>query len=348
MSKIKIAMAMVAVVMTLSISAVAFAQTPTPPTPPATATPSPYAQTFWQTLANKLNVTVDALQAAVRDALKATVAKMLADGKLTQQQADTLNSGIDSLPFNKQPFGGFLGGHGFYGARAKFDIGTTAFDAAAQKLGMRTQDLMTTLRSGKTLTDVAKEKNVSTDDLKTAIVTAVDAKLDQAVKDGNLTQAQADKAKSQLSNLSLDQLGFNRGPSKLPAAGFAMGQEALNAAAQKLGITTQDLMTELRSGKTLADVAKEKNVSTDDLKTAIVNAVDAQIDQAVTNGKLTQSQADNIKAQIAKIDLTQPFGMGMGRGWQFGPGMGGPRGFRPFGRGGNQVPQPAAPQGSSS
>jgi hypothetical protein len=138
-----------------------------------------------------------------------------------------------------------------------------------------------------------------------------------------------------------------------------MGQEALNAAAQKLGMTAQDLMTELRSGKTLADVAKEKSVSAGDLKTAIVNAVDAQIDQAVTAGKLTQSQADNIKAQVAKIDLTKPFGMGIGRGgqfgpgmgngWPFGPGMGGPRGgFRPFGRGGNQAPQPTTPQGSSS
>jgi uncharacterized protein (DUF433 family) len=348
MNKIKIAMAVVAAVMALSMSAVAFAQAPTPPTPPTTATPSPYAQTFWQTLASKLNTTVDKLQAAVRDALKATVAKMLTDGKLTQQQADKINSGIDSLPFNKQPFGGFMGGRGFDGGRARFDISATAFDAAAQKLGMTTQDLTTELRNGKALTDVAKEKNVSSEDLKAAIVAAVDAQLDQAVKDGNLTQAQADKAKSQLNNLSLDQLGFNRGPGNLPAAGFAMGQEALNAAAQKLGLTTQDLMSEMRSGKTLADVAKEKNVGTDDLKAAIVNAVDAQIDQAVTNGKLTQSQADNIKAQVAKIDLTQPFGMGMGRGWQFGPGMGGPRGFRPFGRGGNHAPQPATPQGSSS
>jgi len=348
MNKMKIAMAVMAVVMALSFSAVAFAQTPTPPTSPQQTAPSPYVQTFWQTLANNLNVTVEKLQSAIRDALKSTVAKMLADGKLTQQQADKINSTIDSLPFDKQPFGGFLGGRGFYGARVRFNIGATALDAAAQKLGTTTQDLMTELRGGKTLTDVAKEKNVSADDLKTAIVTAVDAKIDQAVKDGNLTQAQADQAKSQLSNLSLDQLGFNRGPGNMPAVGFAMGQEALNAAAQKLGMTAQDLMTELRSGKTLADVAKEKNVSTDDLKTAIVNAIDAQIDQAVTNGKLTQSQADNIKAQVAKIDLTKPFGMGMDRGWQFGPGMGGFRGFRPFGRGGNQVPQPAAPQGSSS
>ena len=204
MNKIKIAMAVMAAVMVLSMSAVAFAQTPTPPTPPKTATPSPYAQTFWQTLADKLNTTVDKLQAAVRDALKATIAKMLTDGKLTQQQADKMNSGIDSLPFDKEPFGGLLGRRGFYGARARFEIGTTAFDAAAQKLGMTTQELMTELRNGKTLPDVATEKKVSADDLKAAIVAAVNAEIDQAVKDGKLTQAQADQIKAQADKMTLD------------------------------------------------------------------------------------------------------------------------------------------------
>ncbi len=129
---------------------------------------------------------------------------------------------------------------------------------------------------------------------------------------------------------------------------FAMGTTAFDAAAQKLGMTTQALMTELRNGKTLADVAKEKNVSTDDLKAAIVTAVNAQIDKAVTDGKLTKDQADKIKAQVDKIDLTQSFGMGMRKGWGFGPGPNGFRGIRPFRGPRNPAPQPATPQGSSS
>jgi hypothetical protein len=248
MNKIKIVMAVMAAVLALSMSAVAFAQTPTPPNPPKTTTPSPYAQTFWQALATNLGVTVEKLQTAIRDALKSTVAKMLSDGKLTQQQADQANSAIGKLPFDRQPFGGFLGGRGFRGGPGMFAMGTSAFDAVAQKLGM----------------------------------------------------------------------------------------------------TTQDLMTELRGGKTLADVAGEKKVSTDDLKAAMVAAVNAQIDKAVADGKLTKDQADKIKAQVDKMDLTQSFGMGMRKGWGFGPGENGFKGMRPFGRQHNQAPQPATPQGSSS
>ena len=337
-TKLKVAMVVMAAVMMLGISTVAFAQTPTPPTQPTSPTPG---QTFWQTLADKLGVSVATLQQDVRDALKAVVAQMLKNGRLTQLQADNLDTRIDQFSFDKSPFGGFMGRRGFGFDRGVFGA-QGVLDAAAQKLGMTSQDLLTELRSGKTLADVAKEKNVSTDDLKAAIVKTVGAQIDQAVTDGKLTQAQADNAKAQLNNLSLDQMWFNRGQGNMPGARFAMGQEVLNAAAQKLGMTTQDLMSELRSCKTLTDIAKEKNVSSDDLKAAIVAAVDAQIDQAVTAGKLTQAQADQIKAQVNQMSLDNYFGRGFGRGWG--------RGWfnQPFGRPGRPAPQPATPQGSSS
>ena len=200
--KKRIAMAVMAAVLLLSLSTAAFAQTPNPPTSPTSPT---MGQTFWQTLADKLGVSVDKLQQAVRDTLKEMVAKALKDGMLTQSQADAATARIDKLTFDKSPFGQFLGGrHAPFGAR--FATGQVALDAAAAKLGMTTQDLMTELRGGKSLADVAKEKNVSTDDLKTAIVNAINAQADQAVKDGKLTQTQADNIKAQVAKINLDQL----------------------------------------------------------------------------------------------------------------------------------------------
>jgi hypothetical protein len=200
MNKLKVAMAVMAVVMALSVSTVAFAQTPTPPTTPTPQSPlSAYNQTFWQTLANQLGTSVDKVQQAVRDALKAVVAQALKNGKLTQSQADAANSRIDKQQFNKPLFGPFLGPRGFGAGRGGFAAGAE-INAAATKLGMTVQDLMTELRSGKTLADVAKEKNVSTDDLKAAIISAITAQIDQAVTNGKLTQAQADQLKSNLDN----------------------------------------------------------------------------------------------------------------------------------------------------
>ncbi len=221
MGKLKVAMAVMAAVMALSVSAVAFAQTPTPPTSPTPQSPlSAYNQTFWQTLANQLGTTVDKVQQAVRDALKAVVAQALKNGQLTQSQADSANSRIDQQQFNKPPFGPYPGQRGFGMGHGGF-AGGTELNAAAAKLGMTVQDLVTELRSGKTLADVAKEKNVNADDLKSAIISAISAQIDQAVKNGKLTQAQADQLKSNLnSQIDLTQPWPNRGGFK----GFGRGR----------------------------------------------------------------------------------------------------------------------------
>jgi hypothetical protein len=110
-----------------------------------------------------------------------------------------------------------------------------------------------------------------------------------------------------------------------------MGKDALDAAAQKLGMTTQELMTALRNGKSLTDVAKAKNVSVDDLKTAMVAAVKAGIDKAVADGKLTKDQADKLKAQVNQADLDKLFGGSLRGGHPSGPDRGGFKGMRPFG-----------------
>jgi parvulin-like peptidyl-prolyl isomerase len=89
--------------------------------------------------------------------------------------------------------------------------------------------------------------------------------------------------------------------SKPPAApgsgGFALaghGGADLATAASILGMTEADLRTALRSGKTLAQVGADHNVTVDTLVSALVNAATSRITQAVTTGKITQDQADKI------------------------------------------------------
>ena len=60
-------------------------------------------------------------------------------------------------------------------------------------------------------------------------------------------------------------------------------------------------------------MAKEKNVSADELKAAIITAVTAQIDQAVKDGKLTQTQAEQLKSKLdSQIDLNKSWPNGGG------------------------------------
>ena len=103
-----------------------------------------------------------------------------------------------------------------------------------------------------------------------------------------------------------------------------------DAAAKALGLTPEQLFSELHSGKTLTDVAKDKGV---DIKTVTQAMSDARqaamkkaIEQAVTDGRMTRDQADwTLK--------------GIQNGWMGGPGFG----MRGMGPGGQGQP-PAQPQ----
>ena len=81
--------------------------------------------------------------------------------------------------------------------------------------------------------------------------------------------------------------------------GFGRGlgsQAALEAAAEALGMTVDDLKTQLWGGKTLADLAEEKGVDLAEVKAAVEAAqkeeLRARIEQAVTAGTITQENAD--------------------------------------------------------
>lgn len=55
-----------------------------------------------------------------------------------------------------------------------------------------------------------------------------------------------------------------------------------------------ELRSDIKAGQSVADVAAAKGVSVD----TVVADASAKIDQAVTNGKLTQAKADAAKAKL--------------------------------------------------
>lgn len=114
------------------------------------------------------------------------------------------------------------------------------------------------------------------------------------------------------------------GPGGMP--GMRGGGAGLDAAAAALGTDAAGLRALLTDGKTIAQVAADKGVSVDTVIAAVVAAQTAKIDQAVTDGKLTQAQADTAKAGLteratALVNGTLPAGpKGMGPGGKGGMG----------------------------
>ena len=83
--------------------------------------------------------------------------------------------------------------------------------------------------------------------------------------------------------------------------------------AETLGITTEQLYAERSAGKTLAQTAKDKGVSEQQLTDAILAALKQFTDQAVQDGRITRAQADLVQAQakaMVPLMLNSPFGPG--------------------------------------
>ena len=186
---------------------------------------------------------------------------------------------------------------------------------AAKALGMTEADLRTALEGGKTIAEVAKDKGVDVQKVIDALVAEATTDLKDRITD--------------MVNGKLPAGGMH-GPEGREGFGGRMGpafEAGLDTVASALGMTEADLRTALQSGKTIADIAKDKGVAVDTLVTKLVDAAGKKIDQAVTDGKLTQDQATKLKSALkeritALVNGSRPAGggrHGFGRG-----GMGGP------------------------
>lgn len=122
----------------------------------------------------------------------------------------------------------------------------------------------------------------------------LDDSLAALVKDGTLTQAQADAVKAKVT-ATAETLREERQDNRRERR-----QEMETTAAAALGVSSADLRAELKAGKTIAQVAQEKGVPVQTVIDAMVAAANKDIDQAVTDGKLDAAQAATRKQQVAE------------------------------------------------
>jgi hypothetical protein len=151
------------------------------------------------------------------------------------------------------------------------------------------------------------------------------------VTDKRLTQSQADdvynRLKDNVADMVNGQLRMHlRGRPGGPGVPGLFGGDNLDAAAKYLGLSQSALRDQLDAGKSLADVAKAQSKDLDGLEQAILAAQKADLDKAVSDKKLTQSQADDVynglKSHIDDVVNGKPGDFramrGKRRGW-FGP-----------------------------
>jgi len=180
--------------------------------------------------------------------------------------------------------------------------------------------------------DVAHRLGVTPAKLQSAVNGALADRLNQLVKQGKLTRAEADQilkhAKASGGGFPLGGFdhhfggpghfgfrhhGFGPGPAFGPMGGPFAG------VAKYLGVSTDALMKDLRSGKTLAAIAKANGKSVSGLESALIAPIRSHLDRAVKDKHLTKAQEQRFLAGITKgIDgfVTHGFhGMRMGHGF---------------------------------
>jgi hypothetical protein len=128
------------------------------------------------------------------DAIKQALKGLVDNKTITQDQADKVAEALGQP--GALPGGGF-GHHGF-GGRGMIGLMQAQAEAAAKVLGMSAEDIRSALREGTTLAELAKKQGKSETTLINALVDAAKTQLAAAVKDGKLTQAQADAIEKNL------------------------------------------------------------------------------------------------------------------------------------------------------
>jgi len=166
-------------------------------------------------------------------------------------------------------------------------------ETVAEMLGLTPEELGAELRGGKTVAEVAEAQGVDTQ----AIVDAINAEIEQwmqdAVNEGRLTQEQADRIRESLADFDgerLQGLMMPFGPQHM-RGGFGRSWGGpwgcLDAAAEVLGLEPEDLMAELRDGKTLTEIAEEQGVDPQVVEDAMVEQMEQMLQQAEEDGTLS-------------------------------------------------------------
>jgi hypothetical protein len=139
---------------------------------------SNWHELYQEALAEKLGVSVEELQAAQDGARDQVIDDALADGRITEAQADRLRNA---------EFGDIRRG---FAQGVRHAIGN-AFEKAAEILGLTTDEVRQGLADGKSLNDLAAEQGVS--NLEAQLVAGLTADIQAKVADGSITQDQADR-----------------------------------------------------------------------------------------------------------------------------------------------------------
>lgn len=168
------------------------------------------------------------------------------------------------------------------------------------------------------LARVAANLGVSPGQLQQAFKQAQKDMVAQALLEGKITQEVADRINTRIDqgagplNPQAGRLGPQGRPGVGPLRGVGPQQRALGGfVAQTLGMTPEELRTEVRNGKSLAQIGQEHGVSREQLRSTLLGSLQSRLDQTQQSGNLSADRAAQMLQRLERqVDQMLDAGLG--------------------------------------
>ena len=176
-----------------------------------------------------------------------------------------------------------------------------AINVIAELLNMTPDELKAEIKDGNRLIEIAEARGIDRADVAEAIYGLGVERVETTLANGKLTQDQADRMLARMAEgrdacATDGHCNFRR--MRRHVRQFRRQIRRLNPVAETLGMTTADLIESLRSGQTIESIAAEQGMSMADLATELQDQAAERIEMAVSEGKLTRTQADRLLKRL--------------------------------------------------
>jgi hypothetical protein len=158
-------------------------------------------------------------------------------------------------------------------------------EAAADAIGISEEELRAALEDGQSIAQVAEANGADVQAVIDAMVAAATERLEASI------EALPERMAEVVAREGLPE----RGPGRPGHGHFGAG---LDAAAEAIGIESEEVRAALRDGSTIAEVAEANDVDVQTVIDALVADAEAALDQAVADGRLTEDRAAEITAAL--------------------------------------------------
>lgn len=166
------------------------------------------------------------------------------------------------------------------------------------------QTYMDSVKAGKTLSAIAQEQGISEQELTDFMVKQITTRLEQAAKEGRVP---ADRPMPSAEDIAKQVAEMINGKAPLHAGHGPMMHGLMRPAPfdeskllALLNLDKDSLHDQLRSGKTLADIAKSQDVSEKKLKKFLTSQMTERLNEDVKAGRIPEAQAATMKAGLEK------------------------------------------------